>query len=559
MAVVVQRMVRADVAGVLFTCDPVHRRRDRMVVEAVFGLGEAAVSGQVTPDHYVLKRDGTVKRARVAVQPFAIVPVEDGGTEERALGADEGGAQKLDGGPAARARAHRRRPRAAARRPAGHRVGARGRRDLRAPGAAGDHVSEVLDRAQAWIAEVHPHARHLERTLDWLLELDPGRVGGAADRRRHARHRARLPGRRRRLGLRARLGLGRLQPLAPGSLRRARRARPARARRRRGPGARGRRPRARARGRRLARGRPPAGRRLAVVPGDDGPDDRRVGAERPRAARARRGQAAPDGRADQRRPPARARAGAAMLAPTLSRVRAANAPDQVRELAGMIRTGRMYRLARDRFPKMPLFPGHPTFEVVSYRTPQGIRAAGDQPWGPPNDACLGYMSELVMGTTHTGAHIDAHAHMTIGDEDRWHGGSARTDLGDFGPLRGDATEIPPLWRRGVLYDVPGHRGVESLPAGEPIAAAELRGDRARARRRRRRRRRGARAHRLPRALAGPGGARRAPRRRSRPVGGAAAGRPRGRSPPARTPRPTRSSRRPTAARPPTRSRCTRCC
>jgi kynurenine formamidase len=83
------------------------------------------------------------------------------------------------------------------------------------------------------------------------------------------------------------------------------------------------------------------------------------------------------------------------------------------------------------------------------------------------------MSELVMGTTHTGAHIDAHAHMTIGPEDRWHGGSARTDLGDFGPLRGDATEIPPLWRRGVLYDVAGFRGVDSLPAGEPVGAAEL--------------------------------------------------------------------------------------
>ena len=55
MAVVVQRMVRADVAGVLFTCDPVHGRRDRMVVEAVLGLGEAAVSGAVTPDHYVPK------------------------------------------------------------------------------------------------------------------------------------------------------------------------------------------------------------------------------------------------------------------------------------------------------------------------------------------------------------------------------------------------------------------------------------------------------------------------------------------------------------------------
>jgi pyruvate, water dikinase len=95
MAVVVQRMVRSEVAGVLFTCDPVHRRRDRMVVEAVLGLGEAAVSGEVTPDHYVLRRDGTVRKVRVSPQPFAIVPVEAGGTEHRELG-PEGGEQKLE-------------------------------------------------------------------------------------------------------------------------------------------------------------------------------------------------------------------------------------------------------------------------------------------------------------------------------------------------------------------------------------------------------------------------------------------------------------------------------
>jgi pyruvate,water dikinase len=94
MAVVVQRMVRSDVAGVLFTCDPVRGRRDRMVVEAVLGLGEAAVSGQVTPDHYILKRDGTIRKAQISSQPFEIVPIEAGGTEERELG-DEGGEQKL--------------------------------------------------------------------------------------------------------------------------------------------------------------------------------------------------------------------------------------------------------------------------------------------------------------------------------------------------------------------------------------------------------------------------------------------------------------------------------
>lgn len=95
MAVVVQRMVDAEVAGVLFTCDPVRKRRDRMVVEAVLGLGEAVVSGEVTPDHYVLKRDGTVKRMRVHLQPYAIVSQPEGGVATRHLDPDEGGARKI--------------------------------------------------------------------------------------------------------------------------------------------------------------------------------------------------------------------------------------------------------------------------------------------------------------------------------------------------------------------------------------------------------------------------------------------------------------------------------
>ncbi len=95
MAVVVQRMVDAEIAGVLFTCDPVGRRHDRMVVEAVLGLGEAVVSGQVTPDHYVLKRDGRVRKAQVHTQPYAVVSLPEGGVAERALSAEEGGAQKV--------------------------------------------------------------------------------------------------------------------------------------------------------------------------------------------------------------------------------------------------------------------------------------------------------------------------------------------------------------------------------------------------------------------------------------------------------------------------------
>ncbi|HEX6675502.1 MAG TPA: PEP/pyruvate-binding domain-containing protein [Actinomycetes bacterium] len=68
MAVVVQQMVDSRKSGVLFTADPVHGRRDRLVVEAAFGLGEQVVSGEVTPDHYVLDRHGAIKRNRVVAE-----------------------------------------------------------------------------------------------------------------------------------------------------------------------------------------------------------------------------------------------------------------------------------------------------------------------------------------------------------------------------------------------------------------------------------------------------------------------------------------------------------
>lgn len=96
MAVVVQVLVPADVAGVMFTVDPVHGRKDRILVEAVLGLGEAVVSGEVTPDHYVLKRDGRIARETVAVQPFMIRGIPGGGTEEHPLSQEDGGRRKLD-------------------------------------------------------------------------------------------------------------------------------------------------------------------------------------------------------------------------------------------------------------------------------------------------------------------------------------------------------------------------------------------------------------------------------------------------------------------------------
>ncbi|QFY07259.1 phosphoenolpyruvate synthase [Nonomuraea phyllanthi] len=58
IAVVVQSMVEADLAGVMFTANPVTGDRGQIVVDASSGLGEAVVSGLVTPDHYVISDKG---------------------------------------------------------------------------------------------------------------------------------------------------------------------------------------------------------------------------------------------------------------------------------------------------------------------------------------------------------------------------------------------------------------------------------------------------------------------------------------------------------------------
>ena len=77
--VVVQRMVDADVAGVLFCPHPV-TGADEIVIEAAWGLGEAVVAGLVTPDLFRLSVAGELLEQRAGVKDIAVVAVAGGGT-----------------------------------------------------------------------------------------------------------------------------------------------------------------------------------------------------------------------------------------------------------------------------------------------------------------------------------------------------------------------------------------------------------------------------------------------------------------------------------------------
>jgi pyruvate,water dikinase len=83
MAVVVQRFVPADAAGVLFTVDPVTGRRDRVVINANWGLGESVASGQATPDTVTVDRaSGAVTGCELGGKEVMTVP-DGSGTREQ--------------------------------------------------------------------------------------------------------------------------------------------------------------------------------------------------------------------------------------------------------------------------------------------------------------------------------------------------------------------------------------------------------------------------------------------------------------------------------------------
>lgn len=82
LAVVVQQMIASEVSGVLFTANPLTGHRGEIVIDASFGLGEAIVSGQVEPDHFVVNATTWQITTRdLGEKSIAILPCAEGGTQ----------------------------------------------------------------------------------------------------------------------------------------------------------------------------------------------------------------------------------------------------------------------------------------------------------------------------------------------------------------------------------------------------------------------------------------------------------------------------------------------
>jgi phosphoenolpyruvate synthase/pyruvate phosphate dikinase len=105
LAVVVQLLAPAEAAGVLFTANPMNGRRDEIVIDAAWGLGEAIVGGRVTPDTLIAdKATGRIKQSQVADK--AVIMETGGPISHSAIVAREYGIPAVVGVSEATTRLH---------------------------------------------------------------------------------------------------------------------------------------------------------------------------------------------------------------------------------------------------------------------------------------------------------------------------------------------------------------------------------------------------------------------------------------------------------------------
>lgn len=82
ISVIVQKMVQSEVSGIMFSIDPVTNLKDRIVIDAVWGLGEMIVQGSYIPDHYVVQKETFAILSKEANFQEKLLTMKNGKTEE---------------------------------------------------------------------------------------------------------------------------------------------------------------------------------------------------------------------------------------------------------------------------------------------------------------------------------------------------------------------------------------------------------------------------------------------------------------------------------------------
>jgi kynurenine formamidase len=120
------------------------------------------------------------------------------------------------------------------------------------------------------------------------------------------------------------------------------------------------------------------------------------------------------------------------------------------------------------------WPGHSPGEIMSFRTPEGVKRQGDLPFVPNDGQETGWHSCALFISDNVATQIDSLGHATKGPDNHWYNGFKESDWGgNWGQRKCDAAGIPPIIARGVLIDVAGYKNVDALPSHYQIGVDDL--------------------------------------------------------------------------------------
>jgi kynurenine formamidase len=145
----------------------------------------------------------------------------------------------------------------------------------------------------------------------------------------------------------------------------------------------------------------------------------------------------------------------------------------------LVRQGKAYDLGLAYDRTSYKWPGHSPGEIISFRSPHGVRVQKDLPFTTPEGGNTGgtaWHSNAIFMNDNVAAQIDGLGHVTHGPDNHFYNGFKADEWGgDFGLRKADVTTIPPIIARGVLIDVAGFKNVEALPSHYEITVADLEG------------------------------------------------------------------------------------
>lgn len=149
-------------------------------------------------------------------------------------------------------------------------------------------------------------------------------------------------------------------------------------------------------------------------------------------------------------------------------------PEQVLATLQSIRRGKVYDLGIRVDRTSYKWPGHSPTEVISFRSPGGVKKQGDIPAFVNHPTGQAFHNAALFISDNLGTQIDGLGHITTGTDNHWYNGFRESEYGgDFGVLKADADTIPPIIVKAVLIDIAGWKGVEALTGNYSIGAKDL--------------------------------------------------------------------------------------